>query len=86
MSNFRYRLLNNWDLIRMLRLGIGVALLITGIQNRDWMIGAFSLFFVYQAITGTGCCGTATCGPARRANRQFDTNAKETFVEFEEIK
>jgi len=61
MSALKQKLFTNWHVIRIFRLGIGIMLLVSGIQSKDWMMGLFSFFFLYQAITDTGCCGTKSC-------------------------
>ena len=61
MSTIKERLFTNWHLMRIMRLGIGLTMLAMGIQSKDWMLGAFSTFFLYQAITDTGCCGSQAC-------------------------
>jgi len=84
MNSLKQRLLTNWHLSRIMRTGIGVMMLVMGIQSRDWMIGAFSAFFLYQGITDTGCCGTQGCYAPQTRNSK---SAGETeAVEYEEIK
>ncbi len=84
MSNLKYRLTNNWHLMRIMRLGIGVMILIMAFQTKDWVPGLFAAFFLYQAIADVGCCGSAGCdaGPSRR---QY-TAPKDITIEYEEIK
>ena len=87
MSTLKERLFTNWNLMRIFRLGIGVMMLVTGIQTRDWVIGLFSTFFLYQALTDTGCCGTRGCyTPANRKGAEPTVPAQETTIEYEEIK
>ena len=61
MSSIKQRLLTNWHFMRILRLGIGIMMAVMAIQSKDPMIGIFSVFFLYQSVTDTGCCGTQTC-------------------------
>ena len=61
MNSLRQRVLTNWHLMRVLRLGLGVWILVMAIQTRDWTIGAFSGFFIYTALVGAGCCGSQDC-------------------------
>ncbi len=85
MSTFRERLTNNWHLGRVMRLGIGIMLIVMGIQSHDWAMGLFSIFFLYQAVTDTGCCGSQGCYAPPRKTRANDA-ATETVTEYEEIK
>ena len=84
MNTLKQRLTTNWTLVRIMRLGIGAMLLTAGIENKDWAMGLFSLFFLYQAVTDTGCCGSQGCyNPP--TGRQVD-NTREEEIEYEEIK
>jgi hypothetical protein len=70
-----------------MRLGIGIMLLVYGIQGRDWAMGLFSVFFLYQAVTDTGCCSSSGCyapGPQKKTISS-DRVANET-IDYEEIK
>ena len=85
MSNWKQSITSGWDLMRIVRLAIGMMLLVQGIYSRDWMIGMFSTFFLYQAVTNTGCCGTKACYmPKTRSNSvPLPVDGE---VEYEEIK
>ncbi|MCF8448438.1 MAG: hypothetical protein K9G49_01095 [Taibaiella sp.] len=84
MSTFKERLFTNWHMIRIIRGGIGLAILIMAFQSKDWMLALFSSFFLYQAITDTGCCGTQGCAPAAKPTKPGITI--DTPIEYEEIK
>ncbi len=83
MNTWKQRLLTNWHLMRMVRLGLGLMMLVMGIQSKEWAIGLFSVFFLYQAITDTGCCGSSGCNTPVRKSR---TPSDATPIEYEEIK
>ena len=86
MNVLKQRIFTNWHLVRIMKLGIGIMLMVAGIQNKEWAIGLFSLLFIYQAITDTGCCGTkGYCPPsAKRNHNAAPIQNKE--IEYEEIK
>lgn len=84
MSAIKERLFTNWHLIRLFKLGIGIMMLVTGIQSKDWMIGAMGVFFLYQAMTDSGCCGTQGCYAPR--SRGTANSAMDETTEYEEIK
>ncbi len=87
MSTFKQRLLTNWHMLRIIRAGIGLAMLIMGIQSKDWMLGLFSSFFLYQAITDTGCCGSQGCAPTTKTPKAGAAAISiDTPIEYEEIK
>jgi len=87
MSTLKQRIFTNWHLARIMRLGIGIMLLIMGIQNKDWAMGLFSVFFLYQAVTDTGCCSSQECNtPAKCEAKGTVTNVPDQDIEYEEIK
>ena len=87
MSTLKQRLFTNWHLMRIFRAAIGIMMLVMGIQNKDWAIGLFSIFFLYQAVTDTGCCGSQGCyNPPGRVNKDIAHTEQTEEVEYEEIK
>jgi hypothetical protein len=74
-------LLHHWHLMRVLRLGIGIFIAQQAIQNQDLLAGLIATFFLYQAISNTGCCGTNACITTPKKDQD---NTKD--VTFEEIK
>ena len=87
MNAIKQRLFTNWHLVRMMRLGIGIMMLVAGIHSKDWTMGLFSTFFLYQAISDTGCCGTQACYTPKVAKRSSPTvSSKDESIEFEEVK
>ena len=75
-------LLTGWNFMRWLRLGFGVMIGIQAIQGNDTISGVISVFFLYQAVTNTGCCGSNGCAvPMSKKEEELE---KET--QYEEIK
>ncbi|MFN8358046.1 MAG: hypothetical protein U0Y10_26525 [Spirosomataceae bacterium] len=62
--------------MRWLRLGMGAYGAIQAIQLHDTLTGLIAAFFLFQAITNTGCCGATGCS---------STNIQEPVQEVEEI-
>ena len=55
--------LKQWNAVRLLRLGIGIAAIVQGLHSPApflWVIGAV---LVMQAVTNTGCMGGACVVP-----------------------
>lgn len=82
MSALKERLLTNWDLMRIVRLAIGVWLGVQAVMQMDIFVALFSAFFLYQAITGTGCCGAGACYAPPRGK----TKSTVQDIEYEEVK
>ena len=52
-------LLSGWGMVRWIRLGLAVALLMAGIASGDTVAYAASALFGLQAMFNFGCCGAA---------------------------
>ena len=87
MNNLKERIFTNWHLMRIMRLAIGIMLIVMGFQSRDWAMWLFSLFFIFQAVTDTGCCSSAGCYnfDAKQDKKSLSV-VKETIIEYEEVK
>lgn len=73
MEAIRQTLLTNWHFMRWFRLGIGIFMAIQAVQLHDVILGLIGTFFLYQAITNSGCCGARGCavGVKRNANNEI---------------
>lgn len=60
-NNFKYTLLNGWNLVRILRLTLAVFALIAAFSQKDPMMGMIGSVFGIQAIFNVGCCGLNGC-------------------------
>jgi len=75
-------LLTNWNFMRVLRLGIGIYIAIQAIDTQSAFAGVVAVFFLFQALTNTGCCGSNGCAvPTPKSKPE-----KMEEVDFEEIK
>ena len=75
-------LFNNWNFMRFLRLGLGIYIAIQAVETLSIVSGVVAVFFLFQAITNTGCCGSNGCAlPTNKSNSN-----KTEEVKFEEIK
>ena len=83
MEAIKQMIFTNWHFMRWLRLVLGGFIAVQAIQNHDLIPGLIGAFFLYQAITNTGCCGANGCAvtPAKKTEH---TKVKD--IEFEEIK
>jgi hypothetical protein len=84
-SKFQFLLqtiFSNWNFMRWLRLGLGLYLLWQLVQRPDIFTGLVAAFFLFQAITNTGCCGAGSCPVPEKK----DTGSMSEEVKHEEIK
>jgi hypothetical protein len=75
-------LLTGWNFMRWLRLALGLFIGIDAIQMHQPISGLIAAFFIYQAVTNTGCCGVSNCAAPTVKN---NSNTIEE-IEYEEIK
>ncbi len=80
LSAVKQNLLTNWHPMRWVALGIAVILGFNWLINAAPVSGFIALFFLFQAVTNTGCL-VGQCAPS--AN-QFNNEDEE--ITFEEIK
>lgn len=70
----------NWNIIRVLRLGIGIAIVVQAIMASDIMIALAGLLFTGMALFNAGCCATSGCAtPVNKENTSKD-------ISYEEVK
>lgn len=54
-------LFTGWNFMRWLRLGFGILIAFQAIETKDSLSGLIAGFFLFQALTNTGCCGVNGC-------------------------
>lgn len=54
-------ILRNWNFMRFVRLGLGLAILLQSVLAKDWATGILGFMFAAMAVFNFGCCGTAGC-------------------------
>lgn len=80
LKSLRENLLTNWHPLRWVALGIGLIAGYNWLVGGSALLGFMSLFFLFQAVTNTGCLG-GHCSPALAKMSKNDTDE----IEFEEI-
>lgn len=71
----------NWNIIRLIRLVIGVFIIVQGVQSKDWMLVTLGGVFSLMPIMNIGCCSTNNC------NTHTSKNTKDiNDISYEEIK
>ncbi|MEJ7829454.1 MAG: hypothetical protein WKF91_14690 [Segetibacter sp.] len=52
---------NNWNVMRGLRLALGIFALVQAFIQRDITVGLLAGFLLFTAIANVGCCGSYGC-------------------------
>ncbi|HNE51324.1 MAG TPA: hypothetical protein PKM51_08910 [Chitinophagales bacterium] len=82
LETFKYNLLNNWNAVRIIRLVLSIIIIVQSVQIHDALFGGLGAFFMYQALSNTGCCGVNGCAPS---TMKTPANTAEE-IEFTEVK
>lgn len=69
-----------WNIIRVIRLVVGVAAVVQGLQSSEVLMVVAGLFVGAMALLNKGCCGTSGC--RLPAGQQKD---KTKEVSYEEV-
>ena len=75
-------LFTGWHFMRWLRLVGGLFITVQAIQTHDALSGLIGSFFLFQAVTNTGCCGAEGC--AVTSIKKVSDNIED--VDYEELK
>jgi len=54
-------ILSNWTVMRFLRLGIGISILVQAIITKDILFAFAGIIFTAMPVFNVGCCGTGGC-------------------------
>lgn len=83
-KTFQQTLLSNWHPMRWVALAIGLFFMAMGAWHADMVAILLGGFFLFQAVTNTGClCGSCAVPVRDSVESQ---NKKSDNVEFTEIK
>ncbi|TVQ67815.1 MAG: hypothetical protein EA360_01315 [Balneolaceae bacterium] len=83
IQSIKDQLFQNWHTMRWVALGFGLFLGINWILNSAPISGFLSLFFLFQAVTNSGCM-VGQCMPASPYETELRSENREP--DFEEIK
>jgi len=70
---------SNWNIIRFLRLGIGLVILVQAVMAADILFGLIGLLFTGMAVFNASCCGAGACAapPVKKDNGSQDIGYEE---------
>jgi len=54
-------ILSSWNFMRLIRLGMGIAIIIQGVAAKDIMFSVIGLLLTGMAVLNIGCCGAGGC-------------------------
>lgn len=74
---------SNWNLMRVVRLALGVFIIGEGVNSHDWSFILLGGVFTLMPIFNIGCCANNSCQTSLKKN---NTDANSDEVTFEEVK
>lgn len=73
--------LSNWNFMRVMRLGLGIAITVQSALAHETIMTAIGLLFTSMAIFNIGCCGVGACStPVRKSNQPLND------IDYEEVR
>ncbi len=72
-------ILNDWSVMRGLRLIMGIIALVQSVIQKDIKLGIIAGFLLLTAIANVGCCGSRGCAV------NYGNRKKESEVVYEEL-
>ena len=70
-------IVRGWNIFRLIRVGLGIAVIVQGIVETEIMIVAVGVIFGGMAFFNIGCCGANGCA----INSRVTNKTKETDYE-----
>jgi hypothetical protein len=78
------RILNNWDMVRIIRTIIGISIIGQGIASQQTSLWLMGSLFTAMAVLNVGCFGSSNCGVQNNKSVVKTENIDE--VTYEEIR
>jgi len=76
-------MLSNLNLVRFLRLGIGIAILVQAVIAKELLFGIAGLVFTSMAVFNIGCCGAGGCRTITSGAKTITNTTKD--ITYEEV-
>lgn len=70
---------SNWNFMRFLRLGLGIAIIVQAILAKDWTMGIVGSLFTAMPVFNIGCCASGGCNTPE--NRNVENKKEITYEE-----
>jgi hypothetical protein len=74
-------IVQNWNLMRFIRLLLGAMVIIQSINTKDYLFAFIALLFAGMALLNIRCCGTSGCSTNVYSNKKNTNSIKETTYE-----
>ncbi len=73
--------LKNWNMMRVLRLALGIFIIVQGIMAKEWLLAGLGGLFSLMPLMNIGCCGVSGCStPVSRTRKKMED------ISYEEVR
>jgi len=72
--------LSNWNLMRVIRLALGIIIIMQGVDAQQWMLVGLGGLFTLMPLLNVGCCGITACNTnysRRKSNNLTEITCEE---------
>ncbi|WP_119081215.1 hypothetical protein [Chitinophaga alhagiae] len=69
--------LRNWDVMRILRLIVGIFIIVHGIQAKEWLFIALGGLFSLMPLLNIGCGASGCATAVPRSNKKIEDTTYE---------
>jgi hypothetical protein len=80
---------NNWNFMRFIRLGLGIAIIIQAAIVKDVLMAVLGILLTAMAVFNMGCCGTGGCStPVKKAtgtSKDISATGTSKDISYEEV-
>jgi hypothetical protein len=74
------KIIQGWNIMRLLRLVLGIIILVQGINQKEYVFAFVGALFVVLSIANIGCCGSQAC-TTTPINKDFKNSKEITYEE-----
>lgn len=73
--------LKNWNIMRVLRLALGIFIIVQGIMAKEWLLAGLGGLFLLMPLLNIGCCGVSGCSTlVPKSNKKIED------ISYEEVR
>lgn len=81
LNNMIKTITQNWNLLRLIRLLLGVMIIVQSVGIKDYLFGSIGLLFAVMTLLNIGCCSTGVCSTNLYSEKSTNDSKKETTYE-----
>lgn len=73
MKKMMDRILNGWNVMRIIRLALGIFIVVQGIVTKEWVFAVLGGLFAIMPLLNIDCCGASGCSvPVSQSRKKLE--------------